>query len=82
MREYLDPVVSAGQCAEYVDDNGIAVNNAMELNRSIRALFKCNRQVGLKLKIENWYFGVRQVEFFGTTISPESILPQVPNFQK
>ena len=82
MREYMDPVVNVGQCPQYVDDNGIAVNNATELNRSIRAVFKCNRQVGLKLKIENWHFGVRQFEFFGTTILPEFILPQVRKFEK
>ena len=31
MREYLDPVVKADQCAQYVDDNGIAANNATDL---------------------------------------------------
>ena len=28
MREYSDPVVKADQCAQYVDDIGIAANNA------------------------------------------------------
>ena len=36
MREYLDPVVKADQCAQYVDDIGIAANNATDLNRNIR----------------------------------------------
>ena len=31
MREYLDPVVKADQCAQYVDDIGTAANNAMIL---------------------------------------------------
>ena len=31
MREYLDPVVKADQCAQYVDDIGIAANNAKKL---------------------------------------------------
>ena len=35
MREYLDPVVKADQCAQYVDDIGIAANNAMNLTRNI-----------------------------------------------
>ena len=35
MREYLDPVVKAVQCAQYVDDIGIAANNATDLTRSI-----------------------------------------------
>ena len=36
MREYLDPIVKADQCAQYVDDIGIAANNATDLTRNIR----------------------------------------------
>ena len=63
MRDYLDPVVKADQCAQYVDDIGIAANNATDLTRNNRAVFKCIRQAGLKLTIEKCHFGVRQVEF-------------------
>ena len=62
MREYLDPVVKADQCAQYVDDIGIAANNATDLTRNIRAVFKCIRQAGFKLTIEKCHFGVRQVD--------------------
>ena len=81
MQEYLDPVVKADQCAQYVDDIGIAANNATDLTRNIRAVFKCIRQAGLKLTIEKWHFGVRQIEFLGRTISPEGISPQARKFQ-
>ena len=81
MREYLDPVVKADQCAQYVDDIGIAANNATDLTRTIRAVFKCLRQAGLKLTIEKRHFGVRQVEFLGRTISPEGISPQASKIQ-
>ena len=81
MREYLDPVVKADQCAQYVDDIGMEANNATDLTRSIRAVFKCIRHAGLKLKIEKCHFGVRQVEFLGTTISPEGISPQARKIQ-
>ena len=81
MREYLDPVVKADQCAQYVDDIGIAANNATDLTRNIRAVFKCIRQAGLKLTIEKCHFGVRQVEFLGRTISPERISPQARKIQ-
>ena len=81
MREYLDPVVKADQCAQYVDDIGNAANNAMDLTRKIRAVFKCIRQAGLKLTIEKCHFGVRQVEFLGRTISPEGISPQARKIQ-
>ena len=43
LREYLDPVVKADQCAQYADDIGIAANNATDLTRNIRAVFQCIR---------------------------------------
>ena len=81
LREYLDPVVKADQCAQYVDDIGIAANNATDLTRNVRAVFKCIRQAGLKLTIEKYHFGVRQFEFLGRTISPEGISPQARKTQ-
>ena len=81
MREYLDPVVKADQCAQYVDDIGIAANNATDLSRNIRAVFRCFRQAGFKLKIDKCHFGVRQVEFLGRTILPKEISPQARKIQ-
>ena len=81
MREYLDPVVKADQFAQYVDDIGIAANNATDLTRNIRAVFKCIRNAGLKLTIKKCHFGVRQVEFLGRTISSEGVLPQSHKIQ-
>ena len=81
MREYLDPIVKADQCAQYLDDNGIAANNTTNQTRNIRAVFKCIRQEGLKLTIEKCHFGVRQFEFLGRTISPEGTLPQARKIQ-
>ena len=81
MREYLDPVVKADQCAQYVDDIGIAAKDATDLTRNIRAVFKCIRQAGLKLTFEKCHFGVRQVEFLGRTISSEGVLPQSHKIQ-
>ena len=77
----MDPVVKADQCAQYVDDIGIATNNARDVTRNIRAVFKCIRQAGLKLTIEKCHFGVRQVEFLGRTISPGGISPQARKVQ-
>ena len=81
MREYLDPVVKADQCAQYVHDIGIAANNATDLTRNIRAVFKCIRQTGLKLTIEKCHFEVRQIEFLGRTISPDGISTQARKFK-
>ena len=81
MLEYLDPVVEADQCAQYVDDIGIAANNATDLTRNIRAVFRCIGQAGLKLTNKECHFGVKQVEFLGRTISPDGISPQARKIQ-
>ena len=81
MREYLGPVVKADQCAQYVDDIEIAANNATDLTRNFRAVFKCIRQAGLKLTIKKCHFGVRQFGFLGRTISPEGISQQAWKIQ-
>ena len=71
----------ADQCAQYVDDIGIAANNATHLTRNIRAVFKCIRQAGLKLTIEMCHFRLIQIEFLRGTISPEGVSPQAHKIQ-
>ena len=46
MREYLDRVIKAGQCAQYVDDFGIAANDAAQLKKNLRATFQGIRPRG------------------------------------
>ena len=81
MREYLDTVVKPDQCAQYVDDIGIAANNATDLTRNIRAVFKCIRNAGLKLTMKKCHFGVRQVDILGRSVSSEGVLPQSHKIQ-
>ena len=76
MREYLDTVIKADQCAQYVDHLGIAANTTEQLIRNIRAVFKCIRKAELKLTIEKCHFGVTQIEFLGRTITPHGVAPQ------
>ena len=82
MREYLDKVIKADQCAQYVDDIGVAANSVTQLIRNIRAVFECIRQAGLKLTIEKCHFGVTEVEFLGRTITPQGIAPPGPQNPK
>ena len=74
MREYLNPVVKSDQCAQYVDDIGIAANNAMDFSRNIR-------NAGLKLTIEKCHFGVRQVEVLGRNFSSEGVSSKTHKIQ-
>ena len=82
MREYLEKVIKADQCAQYVDDIGIAANSVTQLIRNIRAVFECIRQAGPKLSIDKCHFGVTEVEFLGRTITPQGIAPQDHKIQK
>ena len=82
MREYLDKVIKADRCAQYVDDIGIAAKCVTQLIRNIRAVFECIRQAGLKLSIYKCHFGVTEVKFLGRTITPQEIAPQEHKLQK
>ena len=41
MSEYLDKSFKADQCAQYVDDIGIAANDAEQFISNLRATFQC-----------------------------------------
>ena len=58
IREYLDSVIRADQCAQYVDDIGIAANTPEQLIKNLRAVFQCLRKAGLKLSMAKCHSGV------------------------
>ena len=76
IREYLDPVVKADQCAQYVDDIGIAANTPDQLIKNLRAVFQCLRKAGLKLSMTKCHFGIQKVDFIGRTITTKGVAPQ------
>ena len=76
MREYLDKAIKADQCAQYVDDIGIAANDSTQLCINIKTVFECIRKAGLKLTMAKCHFGVKQVDFLGRTITPQGVSPQ------
>ena len=49
MREYSDKAIQADQCAQYVDDIGIAANDTKQIYANIRTIFECIRNARLKL---------------------------------
>ena len=81
MREYLDKVIKADQCAQYVDDIGIAANDADHLIMNLRATFKCIQEAGLKLTMHKCHFGAKEIDFLGRTITPQGVKPQKQNVQ-
>ena len=76
MREYLDRVIKADQCAQYVDDIGVAeaATDANQLIVNLRATFQCIREAGLKLSM--YKCGATEIDFLGRTITPEGVKPQ------
>ena len=76
MREYLDRAIKADQCAQKVDDIGIAANDTKQLCINIKTVFECIRNAGLKLSMSKCHFGVKQVDFLGRTITPNGVAPQ------
>ena len=75
VREYLDPLVKADKCAQYVDDIGIAASTVEELVDNIEAVFTKVRQAGLKLSMSKCAFGHPEIEFLGRSITSKGIGP-------
>ena len=75
MREYLDRVIKADQCAQYVDDIGVAAIDANQLIANLRATFQCI-EAGLKLSMHKCHFGATEIDFLGRSITPEGVKPQ------
>ena len=82
MREYLDKVIKPDQCAQYVDDIGIAANDADHLIANLRATFKCIQEAGLKVTTHKSHSGATEIDFLGRTITPQGVKPQKQNVQK
>ena len=81
MREYLDKVIKADQCAQYVDDIGITANDAEQLINNLRATFQCIQRAGLKLTMHKCHFGATEIDFLGRNITPSGVKPQRPRVQ-
>ena len=75
VREYLDPLVKADRCAQYVDDIGIAAHTPEELINNLELVFQQLNKAGLKLSMSKCEFGQKQTEYLGKTISSTGIAP-------
>ena len=80
MGEYLEKVIKVDQCAQNVDEFGMAANSVTQLTPNIRAVFERIRHAGLKLTIEKCHFGKTEVELLGRTITPQRIAPKNAKF--
>ena len=58
-REYLDPLIKAHRCAQYMGDIGIAGRTASEFIENLEAVFQKIRSAGLELSMGKSQFGVQ-----------------------
>ena len=85
IREYLDPVMKANRCAQYVNDLDVAVHTASELTENFDHVFQQIEKVGIQLSIERCQFSKQSIEFSGDTNSTAGIAPieePITNFLK
>ena len=82
IREYLDPVIKADQCAQNVDEIGIAANTPQQLIKNLRAIVHCLRKAALKLSMAKCHFGVQEIDFLGRTITSKGVAPQKQKITK
>ena len=66
-RKYFDSVVKADQCAQNVDDIGLAANTPQQFIKNLRAVFQRLRQ----LSMANCLLGLQEGDFLGTIQSKE-----------
>ena len=76
VREYLDPLVKADRCVQYVDDIGIAANTPDELIENLELVFQQLSKAGLKLSMNKCEFGQQQTEYICKSISSTGIAPR------
>ena len=75
IREYLDALVKADKCAQYVDDIGVAAHNMDELVANIEAVFQQIQKAGLKLSMSKCAFGHPKIEFLGRSMTTKGVAP-------
>ena len=73
VREYVDPLVKADICAQYVDDISIAAHTVDELTSNTESVLQQIKQAGHKLSMSKCAFGDPQTEFLGRSITSKRV---------
>ena len=76
MREYFDNVIKADQCAQYVDDTGIAANDADNFIANLRATFNHNQEAGVKLVMHNCILAQQKLFFLDERLPHKASNPR------
>ena len=71
MRQYLEPVITADKCFQYVDDIGVGAHDLQDMLEKLSAVFTSIRESGMKLATDKCTFGFKETQFLGNTITSE-----------
>ena len=82
IRHYLDPCLASGNCTQFMDDIGNSVTNFEQLVPSLREIFTCIRQSGLRLSPEKCEIATDTMKCLGNNISAEGISPEKSKITK
>ena len=82
IRHYWDSCLASGNCTQIMDDIGNAVTNFEQLVPSLREIFTCIRQSGLKLSPEKGEIETNTMKFLGNNISADVISPEKARITK
>ena len=82
IRHYLDPCLASGNCTQFMDDMGNAATNFEQMVPSLREIFTCILQSGLKLSPETSEMATDSMKFLGNNISAEGISPEKAKITK
>ena len=79
IRDYIDPVIKADQCALYVDEAAITLQ---QLIKNLRAVFQCLKKTGPTLSMAQCQFKVKEVDFLGRIITTKGVAHKSKRSQK
>ena len=82
IREILIRVMKTYQCAQNVEDIGIAANTPLEKSSNTKAVSEWISKAGFRLTIKQCPIGSWKLEFPGRTVTPKGISPQTHKIQE
>ena len=82
MRDYLDPVIKADQCAQNVDNIDIPATSPEQLIANLRVVFQCIQNAGLKLLMPRCHYGTTEFGFLGRTVTAKGVTQEKQKITK
>ena len=82
VKHYLDKCLAANVCTQFMDDIAAGVTCFDEMLPTLKKIFDCLRESGLKLSAHKCEFGTIKIDYLGSTITPMGISPEHAKIEK